>query len=75
MAEETESVRVDRSKREIEGRERISWGGKRVVLPHGTTLPTLGEEGEVFVLDRASPLRDQMYIWDQEYNNWSTVGP
>ena len=75
MAEETEAVRVDRSKRELEQRERVSWSGKKFVLPTGTTLPLTGEQSEVFVLQRASPLRDQMYIWDSEYNNWSTVGP
>lgn len=75
MAEETEAVRVDRSKRQLEQRERVNWGGKRFVIPQGTTLPTGGEDGEIFKLNRASPLRDQLYIFDGEYNNWSTVGP
>lgn len=74
MTEESESVRVDRAKREIEGRERMSWGGKRVVLPNGTSLPSTGETGEVFVLKKTAGI-DQMYIFDESVNNWVTVGP
>lgn len=72
MAEETESVRVDRSKREIEGRERMSWGGKKVILPHGSVLPSSGESGEVFIKDGDPPV---MYSWNDTTNWWSTVGP
>ncbi len=77
MAENTETVRKDSATRELEGKQRQNWGGKRVVLPHGTTLPPIAtaEPNEVFILNRAHPLRDQMYIFDSEYNNWSTVGP
>lgn len=74
MAEQTESVRVDRAKRELEGRQRMAWGGKRVVLPLGTTLPATGETGEVFVLKKAAGV-DQVYIFDESVNNWVTVGP
>lgn len=74
MAEETESVRVDRAKRELEERERMNWSGKKVVLPKGTTLPSTGESGEVFVLVK-NAASDQMYIFDESINNWVTVGP
>lgn len=74
MAEETEAVRVDRAKRDIEQRERMSWAGKKVVLPRGTSLPSTGESGEVFVLIKNAAI-DQMYIFDESQNNWVTVGP
>ena len=74
MAEQTESIRVDRSKRELEGRERMSWAGKKVVLPRGTTLPSTGESGEVYIKVNGASA-DQMYIFDESVNNWVTVGP
>lgn len=77
MAEETEAVRVDRNKREIEQRQRQSWGGKRVVFPHGSSLPAVTadvEESEVFILNKVGAA-DQMYIFDKGVNNWVTVGP
>lgn len=75
MAEETESIRQDSSERQLKQKETVDWSGKRFVLPRGTTLPPAGLPGEVFVLQKTSPLRDQLYIFDDEYNNWSTVGP
>lgn len=77
MGEETESVRVDRAKREQEGRERVDWGGKRVVFPHGSTLPAITadiSESEVFILNKVGGA-DQMYVFDKGMNNWVTVGP
>ncbi len=74
MPEETEAVRVDRAQREIDGRERMNWGGKRVVLPRGTSLPSTGENGEVFVKTNASGT-DKLCIFDESLNHWVTVGP
>ena len=77
MAENTESVRVDRAKRQIEEREAVDWSGKRFVLPRGTTLPSITGRfpGETFVLERSNPDPDQLYIFDSSRNNWVTVGP
>jgi hypothetical protein len=75
MAEETESVRKDSAERQLKQKEIVDWSGKRFVLPRGTTLPATGLPGEVFVLQRDTPLHDQEYIFDDEYNNWVTVGP
>lgn len=72
MAEETESRRVDRSKRELEQRQRVNWGGKRFVVPHGTTLPSTGEAGEIFIRDTNPPV---MVTWNDTTDSWSTVGP
>ena len=75
MAEQTESVRIDRAKRELEQRQVGDWSGKRIVLPRGTTLPASGFPSEVFVLQRGSPNPDQLFIWDDTVTNWVTVGP
>lgn len=75
MAEETESVRKDSAERQLKQKETVDWSGKRFVPPRGTTLPTTGLPNEVFVLQRTSPLKDQLYMYDEEYNNWVTVGP
>lgn len=75
MAEETEKVRGDQGKREIEQREILDWSGKRVVLPRGTTLPSTGLPGEVFVKENTHPTADDLYIFDSDRNNWVTVGP
>lgn len=79
MAEETESVRKDSAKRQIEERQIIDWSGKRIILPKGTTLPALGSgvtyiDGEVFVLVKPSGV-NQLYEFDESVNNWITVGP
>ena len=74
MAESTESVRVDKGKRQIEERETMDWGGKAVILPRGSTLPPSGIAGQVYVLTKAAGT-DQLYIYDESVNNWVTVGP
>lgn len=75
MTETVESIRKDSAVRQVQQKEIVDWSGKRFVPPRGTTLPAMGLPGEIFVLERTSPLRDQVYMWDAEYNNWSTVGP
>lgn len=70
----TESVRADSAKRGIDERQVYDWSGKRFVLPRGVTLPAVGLPGEVFTLVRAS-LPDQLYIFDEDADSWSTIGP
>lgn len=75
MAEETESVRKDSAKRQIDQRQIIDWSGKRIILPRGTTLPASGLPAEVFVKENTAPIPDNLYIWDDDMGNWVTVGP
>lgn len=54
MAEESESVRGDTSKRSVDARELIDWTGRRFKIPTGTTLPTTtstppASESELFL--------------------------
>jgi len=76
MSATTESVRGDAVDRQIERKQIKDWSGKRLVLPRGTTLPAVGTalSGEVFVLIKDAGV-DQLYIFDDSVNNWSTVGP
>ncbi len=74
MAEETESVRQDTASRRVTPKQIQDWGGRRVILPKGTTLPAEGVSGEVFVLIKDAGI-DQMYIFDESESHWSTVGP
>ena len=74
MAEVTESIRKDSARRKVDDRQINDWSGRRLILPRGTTLPTEGLPGEVFVkINDAS--KDQMYIWDDDYSKFVTVGP
>lgn len=75
MAEEIESVRVDRQKRQLEQRENIDWSGKNVVLPRGTSLPASGIPGQIFALEKAGATKDKLMLFDGGLNNWITVGP
>lgn len=74
MAETTESVRRDSAVRQIKQKEIQDWSGKRVILPRGTTLPASGLDGEMFVKIVAAG-HNQLYTYDEEINNWVTVGP
>lgn len=78
MAEQTESVRGDKGTREVKGQEVNDWSGRRVVLPTGTSLPAITNDlrdGEVFVKTPGSGTNPQMYVFDEDINNWVTVGP
>lgn len=70
----SESVRADSAKRGIDDRQVYDWGGKRFVPPRGVTLPAVGLPGEVFTLIR-NGAPDQLYIFDEDSDNWSTIGP
>lgn len=76
MAETKESIRGDSAQRQIEGKQINDWSGKRFVPPRGTTLPAISTAlpGELFVLVKDADI-DQLYIFDNSVNNWSTVGP
>lgn len=77
MTESTENVRKDAGVREDKQKQVTDWGGRRFVLPKGTTLPAITDdliEGEVFIKVRAGA-SDQLYIFDKGINNWTTVGP
>lgn len=77
MAETTESVRSDAATRTKDQKELVDWGGRRLVIPKGTTLPAITDdliEGEVFLLVK-SAASNQIYTFDSGINNWVTVGP
>lgn len=75
MAEEAERIRIDSAVREVKKNKEVQdWGGKRVILPKGTTLPPVGIDGEVFVLVVEAGLNKLMQF-DEFVNNWVTVGP
>ena len=71
--EYSESVRKDTANRKADEKQINDWSGKRVVLPRGTTLPTTGFPGEVFVLIRSGQ-KDQVYIYDDGLSKFATVG-
>ncbi len=75
MAEEIESVRIDSATRDLKQKEIRDWSGKRFVPPRGTTLPAVigALPSEMFVLIKSGGI-DQLYIFDESLNNWSTVG-
>lgn len=74
MAETTESVRQDSSRREDQQKEVTDWGGKRFKPPRGTTLPSTAQVGEIFILENDNG-KDRMYTYDSQEDAWSTVGP
>lgn len=74
MAETSESVRGDTHSRELEGQQTKNWGGKRLIIPRGTVLPTAGVPGELFVKAVASA-DDQLYLWEDNQGKFVTVGP
>jgi len=74
MTESSESVRIDSAVRQIQQKQVQDWSGKRVVLPRGATLPTSGLSGEVFIKIVAAG-NDELYIWDENVDDWVKVGP
>jgi len=74
MTEETESIRRDSSIRSIRQMEVTDWSGKRVVLPRGTTLPSVARPSEVYVKVNDSGT-DKLCIFDGNLDHWVTVGP
>ncbi len=74
MTETIESMRRDSAARQVEGKEKVDWGGKKFVPPRGTTLPASGLPGEVFLKINAAA-RDQLFLRDGDLDRWVTVGP
>ncbi len=74
MAEETESIRKDSAKRQVDPKTVNDWSGRRFIPPKGSTLPADGIDGEVFMLIKdAAP--NQLYQYDESEGHWSTIGP
>lgn len=74
MTEETESVRGDTRSREVNEKQTKDWSGKRFILPRGSSFPSPGSPGELFVLSRGSA-EDQLYMWQHNEGRFATVGP